>query len=461
MLIRNKLILRFTLLVLAIQLSFSAFVYYFHAAARQQRFSHRLAGKAIMTARLHLRAPATSLAFSEQARNFRRRDLLTIEQEEISIYAPGNRLIYVSDDTVPQAENLRQLAALPAGSRASVRFVAGALEAVALTYGPPGRAYRLFAAGYDGLGRAQLASLRLILLAGNVGALVLIILAGWYFADESLKPIARVVKQVKRITARELSRRVDEGNGTDEIAQLAITFNHMLGGVEQAFEAQKSFVGHASHELRTPLTAALGTLQTGHAYDQTLEEAKGSMASAVEDLRHLVGMTNGLLALAQADEGGFRRETVRLDECLTQAVAQCQARYPGRALRVGFGELPARLGTPFAVAGNAQLLTTALLNLLDNACKYSQADVRATLSYPDPGTVAVAVADAGIGIAPAELARVTEPLYRAENGRQAPGYGIGLAVTQKIARRHGGGLHLVSVPHTGTTATLRLPMARG
>jgi len=128
-------------------------------------------------------------------------------------------------------------------------------------------------------------------------------------------------------------------------------------------------------------------------------------------------------------------------------------------VRVAFGSVPARLDTPFAVVGNAQLLTTALLNLLDNACKYSRAEVRATIGYPEPGTVAVAVADTGIGIEPTELARVTEPLYRAENGRGEPGYGIGLAVTQKIAQRHGGELQLASAAGAGTTATLRLPAA--
>ena len=456
MLIRNKLILRFTLLVLAIQFSFSAFVYYFHVAAREQRFTRRLAGKAVMTARLHLRHPTES---SRAARAFRRADLLTIEQEAISIYSPENRLIYVSADTVPQGENRAQLARLGAAGP-FVRFRVGSLDAVGLTFGPASRPYRLFAAGYDELGWAQLANLRLILLAGNVGALVLIVLAGWYFADESLEPIARVVKQVQKITARELSRRVDEGNGTDEIAQLAITFNQMLNGVELAFEAQKSFVNHASHELRTPLTVALGTLQMAHAYDQTLPEARESIASAVEEMLHLVALTNGLLALAQADEASFRRQTVRLDECLTQAVAQCQTRYPDRILRVDFGQFPPQLDTPFAVTGNAQLLTTALLNLLDNACKYSRAEVRATLSYPSPTAVAVAVADTGIGIEPTELARVLEPLYRAENGRHEPGYGIGLAVTQKIAQRHGGALRLDSAPSRGTTVTLLLPTAR-
>ena len=456
MLIRNKLILRFTLLVLAIQLSFSAFVYYFHAAAREQRFTRRLAGKAVMTARLHLRAPADSAG----RRAFSRRDLLTIDQEQISIYDPSGRLIYVSADSLPQQSYRLQLPRVAAGA-APVRFTVGALDAVGLSYGPTGQPYRLFAAGYDRLGWAQLASLRLILLAGNVGALVLIILAGWYFADESLKPIARVVRQVQKITASELSRRVDEGNGTDEIALLASTFNQMLGGLEQAFDAQKSFVSHASHELRTPLTVALGTLQTGHDYDQTLPEARASMASAVEDLRRLVALTNGLLALARADEATFRRGTVRLDECLTQAVAECQGRYPGRVVRVEFGHVPARLDTPFAVAGNAQLLTTALLNLLDNACKYSRADVRATLSYPTPGSVAVAVADTGIGIAPADVVRMFEPLYRAENGRHEPGYGIGLAVTQRIAQRHGGEVRVISEQGTGTTVTLRLPMGEG
>lgn len=466
--IRNKLILRFTLLVLGIQLSFSAFVYYFHAAAREQRFGRRLAGKAVMTACLHLRGAATATAADSVGgggvggRAFRRRDLLTIEQEQISIYGPGNRLRYVSADTVPREANRCQLVNLTAG-RPPRRFTAGPLEAVGLTYEAGGQPYRLFAAGYDRLGRAQLSSLQLILLAGSVGALALIILAGSYFADESLKPIARVVGQVKQFMARELSRRVDEGNGTDEIAQLAITFNQMLSGVEQAFEAQKSFVSHASYELRTPLTTALGTLQTAQAYDQTLPDAQLSMASAVEDLRRLVALTNGLLALALADEATFRRAPMRLDECLTQALAQCPGRYPGRALQLDFGALPAELETPFAVTGNAQLLSTALLNLPDNACKYSQAEVWATLNCPDPATVAVAIADTGIGIGieAAELARVTEPLYRAENGRYEPGYGIGLAVTQKIAQRHGGALTLELAPGRGTTVTLRLPAGGG
>ena len=99
-----------------------------------------------------------------------------------------------------------------------------------------------------------------MLLAGNLGALVLIILAGWYFAEQALRPISRMVRQVERITATRLSTRVHEGNGTDEIAQLARTFNQMLGGVEQAFESQKSFV-----EPRLPRAAHAPDHAAGHA----------------------------------------------------------------------------------------------------------------------------------------------------------------------------------------------------
>ena len=453
MLIRNKLILRFTLLVLAIQLCFSAFIYFFHAATREQRFTQRLAGKGIMTARLLLPQQQQK---ERAIGSFHRRDLMTIINEQISIYDPQGHLIYTSADNLSQRQNSHYLTRVQPGRPAL--FTDGDLEAIGITHEYEGRTYRIFAAGLDQFGLMQLGKLRLILLVGNVGSLVLIILAGWYFADQSLKPMARVVNQVERITAGRLSLRVDEGNGTDEIAQLAVTFNQMLTRVEQAFEMQKNFLSHASHELRTPLATVLGTLETSYAYDTDLPEARQSTASAIEDLKHLIGLTNALLALAKAEDTSFRRDTVRLDECLTQALNYCQTKYPDRRIQLEFGELPATDNDPFGVRGNEQLLTTALLNLLDNACKYSAGAVQVCLSYR-VSALTITVRDTGIGIAATELPRVTDALYRAENSRHMPGYGLGLTVTQKIAERHGGTLALASAPDRGTTATLTLPTA--
>ncbi|GAB3319252.1 ATP-binding protein [Hymenobacter humi] len=451
MLIRNKLILRFTLLVLVIQLALSGFIYYFYATTREQRFADRLAGKAVMTARLLLRRPLTP----GSVRPFRRQDLVTIPDERVSIYGPGDRLLYTSADSLSQQHNAAQLPRVHATG--PVRFRDGALEAVGLYQEFDGQPYRLFAAGRDNYGFRQLNKLRLILLVGNIGGLVLIVLAGWYFAGQSLRPIARVVQQVENITASRLGARVDEGNGTDEIAQLAITFNQMLSRVEQAFEMQKSFLSHASHELRTPLATMLGTLETSLSYDRDLAEARRSQTSAVEELKKVIELTNGLLALAKTDEASFRREPVPLDECLTRALQAVAGTYPAHSLRLAYGAVPEELEDLFVVAGNAHLLTTALLNLLDNACKYSGGAVQVVLGYETPEQLQLTVTDAGIGIAADELLRVFEPLFRASNGRSRPGYGIGLALTRKIVQLHGGSIALDSVVGAGTTATVTLP----
>ncbi|TGD79517.1 sensor histidine kinase [Hymenobacter wooponensis] len=454
MLIRNKLILRFTLLVVGIQLCFSIFIYSFQASTREQRFVNRLAGKAVMTARVLVRHDSLN---TQLLRTLHRRDLFTVPGEQISIYGSGQHLLYTSADGLSQKLNSRYLNRIKPGR--PVQFHDGPLETIGIYYAHHGQPYWIFAAGHDDFGHRQQQKLRLILLAANLGALVLIILAGWYFADESLKPISRIVTQVERITATRLNTRVDEGNGTDEIAQLARTFNHMLTGVEQAFESQKSFLSNASHELRTPLASVLGTLETSYSYDTDLAEAKHSIGSAMEEIKKLIELTNGLLSLAKVTDASFRRDLVRLDECLTQAIASCELRHPARPVKLQFGELPPEVEDMFMVRGNAQLLTTALLNLLDNACKYSQDGVQATLSYPSPDTVQVQVTDTGIGMEPHELARIYEPLYRAGTDTTASGYGIGLPMTRKIVLLHGGQIELTSVIGQGTTATVRLPAA--
>ena len=456
MLIRNKLMLRFTLLVLAIQLSFSAFIYSFHATTRTQRFEHRLANIATLAGRLLVR---TGKMESGNLGSIRRRDLLTIPGEQISIYGPDGSLRYSTDDHINQEPNRTRLGLLQSGQ--PLRFVVeGTREVAGLRYEHRGQPYYVFVSAVDRLGRQQLERLGLLLLVGNVGALALALLAGWYFAGAALRPVARIIRQAKRISASSLGRRLHEGNGRDELSQLAMTFNVMLAGLEQAFESQKSFLAHASHELRTPLTTLLGTLETALAYDATLPDARHSLAEGLAAARHLNDLTQSLLALAKADGALPPPAPVRLDDCLTQALDYARAKYPGRELRLSFGQLPAPdADDVFVVPGNAQLLTTALLNLLDNACKYSAGPVLAELGYADADTLLVRITDAGRGLTAEELSHIYEPLYRGAGAAGRPGYGLGLPLTQKIVLRHGGRLELHSQVDHGTTASVWLPAA--
>jgi signal transduction histidine kinase len=454
MLIRTKLVLRFTLLVAGILLAFSVFVYYFQAEGRQQRFHNRLLSKAGLVGRVLLRHRPLNYAGSE----LRARDLLTTAQEHISIYGPDGRMLYTSDTTA--ANNLfDQQYGSDKHQEDWLTTVEGRRETVLLRYPYAGQTYQIFVSSVDELGWANIDKLALVLVVGNVGALLLIILTGWLFANESLRPVARVVAQVEQINASNLSQRVDEGNQRDEIAQLAITFNQMLGRVQHAFEAQRSFLSNASHELRTPLTTLQGTLETSLAYDKALADSRQSMQSALLDVRHLIDLTNGLLTLARTDAAVLDRRPVRLDECLSQAIGYAQGKYPGREFRQTFGPLPEDDSDVFAVRGNPQLLTTALVNLLDNAAKYSAGPVVAELGYADANTLLVSVRDTGAGISAADLRLVFEPLFRAEGVAKVPGSGLGLPLTQKVIRLHGGRVELSSTEGQGTTARVWLPVA--
>ncbi|TGE27599.1 sensor histidine kinase [Hymenobacter metallicola] len=456
MLIRNKLILRFMVLVFAIQLCLTGFIYYYSARARELRFYHRLEGKAEQTANLLIRRLSLD---AEVLRSFRKKDLLTMHNERISIYDAQRRLVFhlAQEDEPAPARDAEYFTKIT--RKKPARFREGKVETLGIVYRHKKREYLVFVAGRDQFGGREFDTLTSILLWGNLGALVLIIGAAWLFADRSLRPLQRMVAEVKGITASNLKRRVDEGNRQDEIAQLAMTFNQMLNGLEQAFENQKSFVAHASHELRTPLANVLGTLETASAYDTELPAAKRSIDSAVEEIQKVIDLTNGLLALAKADDTSFARAPVSFDEVVLQAVETAKLRYPGRSIQVDFGTWPESVEEVFGMRGNAQLLQTAVLNLLDNACKYSDQAVRVQLGYESRRTLRLTVADTGPGLPPEEAARVLEPLFRGRNGHDKPGYGLGLAITQKIIQVHAGRLLLDSRSGQGTTVTVLLPAA--
>ncbi|OGX88154.1 sensor histidine kinase [Hymenobacter glacialis] len=455
MLIRNKLMLRFTLLVLAIQLSFSTFVYFFHANARSHRFEHRLANSATLAGRLLVRTHKVEKGLLG---SLRRSDLLILPREQISIYGPDNTLRYSSDDHIDQGENRARLAALAPGQQTTYpRQDRRETVGLSFAHAPHGH-YRIFVSAEDRVGWTQQRQLGLLLLVGNIGALAIAIVAGWFFAGSALRPIARIIRQGRRISATNLGRRLSEGNGRDELAQLSRVINAMLAGLEQAFEVQRSFLSHASHELRTPLTTLTGTLETALEYDKTLPEAQKSMAQGLQAARHLSALTNGLLNLARADGALPAFAPVRLDECLNQALEFARAHYPGREWRLSIGDFPADTeGDLFMLPGNAELLTTAILNLLDNAGKYSPGPVRTELAYSDPHTLRVRVTDVGPGLSAEELQLIYEPLYRATGALGRPGYGLGLPLTQRVVQRHGGRLEITSVPGQGTTATVWLP----
>ena len=448
MLIRNRLTIIFTLLAMAIQVMLSLLVWYFYSLYRQEEFYSRLESKArvagrVLISRRHLH--------DDFFKNMVRTDLLTIVEEQISIYDNGHNLVF-TNRSLKESDYYKDKIPMLADN-SLVEFRSGHLESIVIPYRDRGQLFYIFASGYDRIGFAKLSTLQRIMLLVNLLGFALIVLAGWYFSGRVLKPIAQIVDEVGQITATHLHRRVNEGNRRDEIAQLAMTFNQMLFRLEDAFVSQRSFVSHASHELRTPLTNTLGTLETSLRYDQNPADWRDSMEIAVEELKKVIALTNSLLGLAKVTDGTVALTAVQVDDCLLTAIGQVQGKYPGRSFPLQF-----RAGEEesFVIKGNEALLTTAFLNVLDNACKYSSEAVAVQLNTT-VDQIMVTVTDQGRGIAQTDTAHILDPLYRGENVGSVPGYGIGLAVTQKIIDLHLGTLQITSNLNQGTAVTIRLP----
>ena len=448
MLIRNRLTITFTLLATAIQVTLSILVLYFYSLYRQEEFYARLTSQARMAGRVLI---SRRHLHDEFFRKLVRTDLLTIVEEQISIYDNEHQLVFTNQNLKESnffKDKIPQLA-----TNSLVEFRSGHLESIAMPYRDRGDLFYIFASGYDRLGTTKLNTLQQILILANLLGFTLIVLAGWYFSGRVLQPIAQIVDEVEQITAKHLHKRVNEGNLRDEIAQLAMTFNQMLFRLEDAFVSQRSFVSHASHELRTPLTNILGTLQTSLQYDKNPVDWRDSMEVSVEELKKVITLTNGLLGLAKVTDGAVALTAVQVDDCLLTAIGQVQTKYPGRNLPLQF---TADDDEPFTVKGNVGLLTTAFLNILDNACKYSAEAVSVQL-HAGKGRVSVTVTDRGRGISETDADHVLDPLYRGKNVSGVPGYGIGLAVTQKIVDLHQGTIQIASVVDEGTTVTIALP----
>ncbi len=303
--------------------------------------------------------------------------------------------------------------------------------------------------------------IRRALLFGSLLALLLAAIGGNILARAALGPIKAITETAQQITGTEdLSQRIPVAMPGDELGELTETINDMLGRLDEAFSAQQRLVADVSHELRTPLTTIQGNLdllRRGAAEDPTMRaEALAAIEDQTARMRRLVA---DLLLLAQADAGlKLHRQPVELDTLLLDIYRQAQvmARNTGVSVRLGAEDQA-------IVEGDADRLRQLLLNLTDNAIKYTPAGGEVTLTlHRDDGWVAIGVEDTGVGIAAEDLPHIFERFYRADRSRARPGgSGLGLSIAHWIAQAHGGELTVTSEPGRGSTFTLHLPQAGG
>lgn len=451
--IRTTLTLQFTYIVTFILILFSCIIYYFSATYRESEFYSRLENRATNTARLLIQIKGVDY---DLLKDIDRNTFSGLFNEKVRIFDYKGLQIYNSmdDDSSSVAKALLDKIRL----EKEVRYHQGKYEVLGLLYTDKYDRFVVIASALDIYGRSKLKFLKWIIIIGFFINTGLTVFMGMLFARRALEPMSDVVQQVDKITISSLHMRVNEGNGIDEIAQLAITFNQMLERLESAFEMQRSFVSNASHELRTPLTSITGQIEVSLLKSRTREEYEATLESVLEDIRKLNELSNGLLDLAKAssDISAIALSPLRIDEIFWETRAGLIERKKEYNISIHFSE-PIDDEQKLTVFGNGHLLKTAIANLMDNACKYSSdKSVEVLISVLGKNIVAK-FTDRGIGIDPTDMEKVFQPFFRARNAKTISGHGLGLSLTDKIIRIHRGAIFIDSELNKGTVVTISIP----
>lgn len=295
-------------------------------------------------------------------------------------------------------------------------------------------------------------------IVGGIGV-ILAAFAGVAVARAGLRPVDRLTAATERVSTTGDLRPIPV-DGTDELARLTRSFNEMLGGLAASQEQQRRLVADAGHELRTPLTSMRTNLELLAAASKpgarTLPES--DRAELLEDVQAQVAelstLVGDLVELARDDVPLVVHEPVELTDVVSRALDRARR----RAGDVEFQPIM----VPWTLFGDSTALERAVLNLLDNAAKWSPpgASVRVQMRPLDEWSILVEVADSGAGIAERDLPRVFDRFYRADTSRTMPGSGLGLAIVRQVAVRHGGAVWAGRSPEGGALLVLRLPGRR-
>jgi heavy metal sensor kinase len=294
-------------------------------------------------------------------------------------------------------------------------------------------------------------------------AIVIAGLAGYRMAGKVLDPVEQMANLAQHITADRLSERLPVENPRDEFGHMAQVLNDLLERLEQSFTNLRRFTSDVSHELRTPLASMRSVGEVGLQRRREPAEYEDIIGSMLEEVAQLSSLVNSLLTIAQADSGSIElnRDELRLAELVAETIAIVSVLADERKQTI-----VATGDESITIAADRGFLRMALLNLLDNAVKFSPPESKIEISWnvvrqaSEISRVELTVKDQGAGIPEEDREHVFDRFYRVDEGRNRRdgGVGLGLAITKWIVESHGGAIRIVSGNTGGSAFLMSLPL---
>ncbi len=296
-----------------------------------------------------------------------------------------------------------------------------------------------------------------LLLWSVPASVVLVLIIGRMMAGRSLAPLVDLARRTRAITVADLAQRLPVRGANDELDNVAEAFNDTLARLEHAIGEMKQFSTAIAHELRTPVAALRGETELALLRATSVEDYRRALESQLEEFDKLTRLITQLLTLARAESGQIplAAQPVDMVALASLVVDALEPVAQAREIALACDRLE-----PAVAHGDAEWLERLLLNLLDNAIKFTGAGGRIGVSVWTESRVAcLAIRDTGVGIASEALPRIFERFYRVDQARSSPaeGVGLGLALVRWIVDRHHGTVVVDSRPGEGTTITVRIP----
>ena len=301
----------------------------------------------------------------------------------------------------------------------------------------------------------------LMLAIGLPIAVCVAVAGGFVLVRRALKPVDNLSQKAAVITQHNLSERLPVVRTGDELERLSVSLNLMISRLEDAINSSKQFVADASHELRTPLAVLRGELENLAQDLQLKSQTRETLGSALEEVDRLAEIVEGLLALSRLDTGELKPEWLRFDlaELVATTADQMSLLAEDKHITV-----VCDCAERVMVEGDQARLKQVVVNLLDNAIKYTPEGgrVRLEISHED-GNAILDVVDDGIGIPPEALPHVFKRFFRVDGSRSrergAGGAGLGLSIVKSICDAHGARVEVSSTPGQGSQFRVRQPLA--
>jgi heavy metal sensor kinase len=355
-----------------------------------------------------------------------------------------------------QASKSVRAYATVAGRRGSIRAVAAATES-------RGRAYTVVVARSLHEQEEALEQARHAFYVAVPLALLFASLGGYFLARQSLAPVVEMGDRSARIGASNLSERLPVPNPRNELGRLARIFNELLARLELSFEQQRRFMADASHELRTPVAIVCGESEVALSQDQrSREEYRESLSILQDEGRRLTRIVEDLFTLARADAGQYLSDSAAfyLDETVGECVRAVRSLAARRELDLQYRHAEVEM----LFRGDEGLIRRMVLNLLDNAIKYTPAGGHVSVELrSEASAYALTITDTGRGIPPEAQPHIFERFYRVDKARSrdgeagGSGAGLGLSIASWIAETHGGRVALERSDSQGSAFSVFLP----